>query len=235
MFYKLLCINNAFKFEKYHMKKYLKILFVLNLSFINAAWAEDFYISDQLEVPVRAGSSDRFKVIKMLSSGTQVKVLEKNSKTGYTLISADNSQGWVLNRYLMDEPSARNYISDAKEKFGRLDEIQAELKSLQAKEKSYISEIEALKTEKQSRIDELVKIKQVSANSLAIDTKNQELSREVSELTKKLDNEKTLNIQLKSENVQEAWMTGSLITIVGFILGIIVLNYNRRPKRDRYY
>lgn len=217
------------------MKKTLRILFLLSMPLFNYALAEDFYISDQLEVPVRAGSSDRFKVIKMISSGTQVKVLDKNATTNYSLISVDNFQGWVSNRHLMNEPSARNYIKEAKEKFGRLDEIQAELKALQTKEKAYVSEIETLKNEKQSRIDELVKIKQVSANSLAIDAKNQELSREVSNLSKQLDNEKTLNIQLKSEKTQEAWMTGSGITLFGFFLGLIVLSYKRRPRRDRYY
>ena len=67
------------------------------------------YVSDSLEVPLRAGASLRHKIVRMLSSGTQVEVLETDTDKGFALVrTADGTvQGWVPNQYLMEAPSAR--------------------------------------------------------------------------------------------------------------------------------
>ena len=73
-----------------------------------SAYAEDVWISDQFEVMLRTGPSTTNAIERMLPSGTPLEAVERDDETGYTRVrTANGAEGWVLSRYIMTEPGAR--------------------------------------------------------------------------------------------------------------------------------
>jgi len=70
------------------------------------------WVSDQFEVMLRTGPSTSNAIERMLPSGTELEVLEKDAGTGYSRVRTTSGvEGWVLSRYLMSEPSAREQLA----------------------------------------------------------------------------------------------------------------------------
>ena len=73
---------------------------------IAQAGAQTVWVSDQFEVMLRSGPSTSNAIERMLPSGTQLEVLERNADAGYARVRTNaGTEGWVLSRYLMSEPS----------------------------------------------------------------------------------------------------------------------------------
>lgn len=200
------------------------------------------YISDDLEVPARAGAGDRFKITKSLKTGTKVQVLEENKGTGYSLVKAENNyQGWVYTRYLMDTPSARNYIQEAKDQYepARLKLIELENALSQAKEKEsqLLERIELLQTESKANAEKLAEFKHVNSKSIEIYEKSQLLDQEQASLKQSLKNAQLDNQKLK--DAANSWEQTMGATIFGFgiFLGLVVIPRlaARRRKRNHDY
>ena len=86
------------------------------------------YVTDQLSVTLRTGKGPQYSIVKVLSSGTRVRVLETDGESGYSRVRAgDGSEGWMLSRYLMDEPAARDRLPEILERDRRLEEENARL------------------------------------------------------------------------------------------------------------
>ena len=75
------------------------------------AGAEESWVSDQFEVMLRTGPSTSNAIERVLRSGTALEVLETDSEAGYARVrTTAGTEGWVLSRYLMNEPSAREQL-----------------------------------------------------------------------------------------------------------------------------
>jgi SH3 domain protein len=73
------------------------------------AFAETQYVTDQYDFNLRAGQSNRYKIIRTLPSGTPLEIIRVDSKTGYAQVrTEDGTTGYILTRYLQQEPAARN-------------------------------------------------------------------------------------------------------------------------------
>jgi SH3 domain protein len=97
-----------------------------------APWAaaEPVWVSDQFEVMLRSGPSTNNAIERMLPSGTALEVLERDEEAGYARVrTTAGTEGWVLSRYLMNEPSAREQLATL---MGRLTNANAAGSSLTA-------------------------------------------------------------------------------------------------------
>ncbi|NNC76997.1 MAG: TIGR04211 family SH3 domain-containing protein [Woeseiaceae bacterium] len=73
--------------------------------------AESGWVTDQFEITLRTGPSTSNAIQLMVSSGTELEVLERDADSGYTKVrTSGGTEGWVLTRYLMPEPSAREQL-----------------------------------------------------------------------------------------------------------------------------
>ncbi|MGH8645013.1 MAG: TIGR04211 family SH3 domain-containing protein, partial [Gammaproteobacteria bacterium] len=62
--------------------------------------------------PWRAGPGSHYGIVSMLKSGTRVDVLSQDKKNGYSKIRLDSGEtGWVMTRYLMGQPAAREQLT----------------------------------------------------------------------------------------------------------------------------
>ena len=96
------------------------------LLFTTAASAESAWVSDEFEITLRSGPSTSNAIELMLNSGTELEVLERDAESGYSRVrTGGGTEGWVLTRYLMNEPARRETLE--RDKSG-LEEELAEIK-----------------------------------------------------------------------------------------------------------
>ena len=82
------------------------------LAFQASVSAEERYVTDEFEVTMRSGTSTANSIVRMLRSGETVTLLEEDLVSKYSLVeTSDNKQGYVLTRFLMSSPAARETLA----------------------------------------------------------------------------------------------------------------------------
>ena len=115
--------------ESVTVKKLLASVIVL-FSFSDLANAKTAYVTDSVEIPLRSADSERSKIVKMLANGTQLTIFQDSNENGYSYVQASNgAEGFILTRYLSNEPSARTQLEAATKKLEALQEENKQLKS----------------------------------------------------------------------------------------------------------
>ena len=168
-------------------------------------------------------------------------VIERDRDSGYSRVrTAGGTEGWVLTRYLMDEPSAREQLASLT---SRLTNATAEGSSLESQLAAVNSEYDAaarriaeLEREKSALESELAEIKRTAANVLAINDQNKQLRDQLASAEIEADTLEQQNRELTSQTTRYWFMTGALVLLVGMILGIWLprIRWQRRSRYDRF-
>lgn len=88
------------------------------------------YISDETAITLRQDKGMSAPVAALLKSGTRVELLEDDKVSGYARVRvAPGREGWVLARYLSNEPAARERLAAMQ---SQLAEQQATVRKLEA-------------------------------------------------------------------------------------------------------
>ena len=72
------------------------------------------YVTDQFEITMRRSpSAGNTAIVRVLESGTPLTVVERDAGNGWSRVrlTTSDTEGYVLTRYLMDEPSARSQLA----------------------------------------------------------------------------------------------------------------------------
>ncbi len=69
------------------------------------------YISDETAITLRADKGMNAAVAALLKSGAKVELIEDDTASGYSRVKVSpGREGWVLTRYLSNEPAARERL-----------------------------------------------------------------------------------------------------------------------------
>ena len=200
-----------------------------------AAW-----VSDQFEITLRTGPSTSNAIERMLGSGTRLQVLEQDAEAGYSRVRTDaGTEGWVLTRYLMSEPSAREQLqaltgqlSDATSEGASLETqlagVRGELNSAQLR-------IGELEREKETLERDLAEIRRTAADTLGVEQRNQSLRQELSDAEIRIDTLEHENRGLRSQT-RHYWIgMGAASVLLGVILGLWLPRIRVQKRRyDRF-
>ena len=215
-----------------------KIVFIclLGLASVHSHAQTVRYVTDSLKLEARQGPSLNHKIIQMLPSGTRVTVLDEDEATGYSHIALDDgTEMWILTRFLMDEPAARDQLAGALEKFNREREISRDLASQLETLGQTAGEIEksrsALATDKKVLQTELAQIKQAAADTLAIKERNKSLSKRIEALSADLDAANHRNRALKERTERDWFLAGAGVLLGGMILGLVIPKIRWKRRR----
>jgi SH3 domain protein len=206
-----------------------------------SAWSQEAWVSDSFEVTLRTGPSTSNTIQLMVSSGTRLEILEEYPESGYARVrTGGGTEGWVLSRYLMDEPSAR-------EQFERLSE---QLSSANAEGASAISELGAIRKEydtatsviRQLEADnvklraEVEEISSKAANTLAIDHQNQELQQKITDSEIRVSVLEQEKERLVNWSNRYWFIVGSAVMLLGVLLGLILprIKFQKRTRYNRF-
>lgn len=203
--------------------------------------AQQMWVSDQFEVMLRSGPSTSNAIERMLPSGTPLEVVERDDETGYSRVrTTAGTEGWVLTRYLMDEPSAREQLATLT---GRLSSAAAQGSSLSSQLDAVSGEydaakrtIAALENDKRRLEEELAEVRRTAADVLSINDQNKELRDQLANAEILAATLEQQNRELTSQTTRYWFMTGALVLFVGMLLGIWLprIRWQRRSRYDRF-
>jgi len=220
-----------------------KILLILaGMLFSLETLAQSAWVSDEFEVTLRTGPSTSNAIELMVSSGTQLEILEADPEAGYTRVrTGGGTEGWVLDRYLMDEPSAREQLVTLSQQLTSANEEGSSMGSqLGAIRDEYdsanrtIRQLESDNAELQNQVEE---ISSKASNTLAIDRQNQELQQKLTDAEIQVNVLEQEKERLASQSNRNWFMTGSAVLVVGVLLGLILprMKFQRKSRGyDRF-
>ena len=215
------------------MSRLLILLLLASLG--QLAHAETAYVSDRLEITMRTGTSTQYSIIRMLPSGARLELLETDAASGYSRVrTTDGTEGWVLTRYLMDRPAAREEVAAASERAGSLQlqvsDLSAQVEALTGERNALQAQRDGLEAEVAELRGELERVRRVSAASLELDQANRELRTRVAATDQE-------NARLRGEiddlkrNTQRDWfLAGAGVLLLGLVLGLVLprIRWRRR-------
>jgi SH3 domain protein len=202
--------------------------------------AESVWVSDQFEIMLRTGPSTSNAIERMLKSGTQLESIETDAESGYSRVrTSGGTEGWVLTRYLMGEPPAREQLIRLS---GQLTNANAEgssmssqLSSIETEYRAATQRIAALESERDQLNSELAEIKRTAASVLAIDAQNEDLRQQLADSQIEVSVLEEENETLSSQSNRFWFISGALVLFGGIILGLILprMKFQRRSGYDR--
>ncbi len=212
-----------------------RLLFLLALFVAGQAMGETLYVSDTLEITMRSGKGTSYGITRMLRSGTQVEVLDEDKKTGYTHVrTKSGKEGWVLSRFLMKTPAARDRLAGAEKQFAEMQlenrKLETTLASLKDEKVKLSKNLGSLDSESRKVNQELAEIKRTASSALAIDTENKELKTRVVSIERELQTLQQENEGLKDRTARDWFMVGAAVVLLGIIVGLIIPRIRWRKK-----
>jgi len=219
-------------------------LFVILLSggFAGAAFgqasdagAKSAWVTDEFEITMRNGKSNRQSIVRMLPSGTKVTVIERDNEAGYSLVrSRSGAEGWVLNRYLLSRPPARVTLPDLQAQLARIEEKRkeqsGELRKLGAENAALKRQLGQSENSGEGLERELGRIKSLSSRTVQIDAENRQLKESLGQTEQALEEARDENRRLASRSNREWFIIGALVVMFGIVVGLILPRIRWRKK-----
>ena len=210
------------------------------LATANAA-AQSAWVTDEFEITLRSGPSTSNAIQLMVSSGTQLEVLATDADSGYTQVHTQGgTEGWVLTRYLMSEPSAREQLESLTSQLtsaaSQGSSLTSQLRAVRGEYDAANQRIAELERERDSANSELAEIKRTAANVLSINDQNKSLMDQLTAAQIRADTLEQENRELASQTTRYWFMAGALVLLFGILLGIWLprIQWQRRSRYDRF-
>lgn len=223
------------------MNTIFRVALVFSVLVAAIASAAPAWVTDQFEITLRSGPSTSNAIQLMIDSGLRLEVLERDSASGYSRVrTPGGTEGWVLNRYLMSEPSAREQLEKLTSQLttaaSRGSSLDTQIKAITAKYDSANELIKKLEAEKSAVEAELSEIRRTAASVLAINNQNKSLMDQLAAAQIRADTLEQENRRLSSQTTRYWFMAGALVLLIGVLLGIWLprVRWQRRSRYDRF-
>ena len=211
------------------------LLMAMLLGITLTAQAETRYVTDELEIDLRSGTSLQHRILRMIPSGTELEILERDEATGYTKVRTSSGvEGWILSRYLTTTPPARVRLADTEKKLTEL-EIQSRerMAKLSQSDQEFLKtteELARLKDENLKLNKQLADIQRTASSALAIDAENKDLKNRLMQTEREQETLRQENMALHDRTARDWFMIGAGVLIVGIILGLIIPRIRVRKR-----
>lgn len=219
--------------------RYLCCLIVLLTPAV--ALGQSAWVSDEFEITLRTGPSTSNAIQLMVSSGTELRVLERDEENGWTRVQTPGgTEGWVLARYLMNEPSAREQLEALSAQLTnantRGSSLNSQLEGIRGQYDDASRQIRTLEGEKAGLEQELADIRRTAANVISINSENTRLRDDLAAAEIRIGSLEQENRELEGKAARFWFVTGAAVLVVGIILGIWLprIRWQRRSRYDRF-
>ncbi|MDO8825099.1 TIGR04211 family SH3 domain-containing protein [Methylophaga sp.] len=192
------------------------------------------YVSDELEITMRNGQGLEFGIRKMLKSGTELTVLE-NDPSGYSKVrTKDGVEGWVLSRYLNNNPSAREQLAAKEQRIANLELEVTSYKEELAQLSSQTSEADdqnmTLKETAQRLSKELDDLRRTASNAVALENENRQLKERLQQIDHEIQSIVIENNTLKDNDAKNWFLIGAAVLFGGILIGLVMPSLRMRKK-----
>lgn len=198
-------------------------------------YAETSYVSDSLEITMRSGKGNSYSITRMLDSGTPLEVLEVDKDEGYTRVrTKSGKEGWVLSRYLMKTPAARDRLASAEKNLAEMElekrKLETAMATLTEEKNALATDLESTTGQNRKAGQELAEIKRTASSALAIDAENKDLKSRVVTLERELQTLQQENEGLRDRSDRDWFMVGAGVVLLGILIGLIIPRIRWRKK-----
>jgi len=218
--------------------KYTLLGLLLILS--SLVYAEDRYVSDVLYVPLRSGAGYDYRIVnKGLKSGTKLEFIALSEDNEWSNVRTTRGvEGWIPTRYLANIPIAAERLILAERELTQLKSQLADsasnLKNLESSNTESSGRVQNLENQNAELAEELASIKELSANTLQINARNNQLLEENQMLKNELDVVKLERQRLEANKESQQWMIGASIMVVGGLFGFLLPKLSRGRRTDSW-
>jgi len=200
--------------------------------------ADTRYITDEFEVTMRSGTSTSNSIVRMLRSGEPVNVLEDDLASQYSLVETDDGKkGYVLSRFLMQIPAARQSLAELKVSFekqrSRIDTQSSEISELNQALSQEQSDNQALKETLRASEQELTEVREAAQDTLNILEQNKRLQTTLDLLREEKAQLTEVNAELSDSTKLDWFVRGGAVSLIAFVVGILVTRI-RWKKQDSW-
>jgi len=154
--------------------------------------------------------------------------------------TSGGTEGWVLTRYLMDEPSAREQLatltSQLTSEASRGSSLNTQLGAIRGEYDAAAQRVDMLESENGKLQSELAEIKRTAANVLTINNQNKGLREQLAAEEIRVAALEQENRELTSQTTRYWFMSGALVLVVGMVLGLWLprIRWQRRSRYDSF-
>ena len=198
------------------MRLKLLVNSVIIIAAIQPVFAQTRYVTDEFEIMLRTGQSGRHEILRQLKSGAAVTVVEPGAN--YTKVRlASGVEGWVLSRYLSNQPSGRDRLAAFQNQY---DELKQRFDQKVEQEKVALN-------------NEITRLKRIAKKPLELQRENDQLKAQLEEEKQAYQALQAESEVLKSPYKDRQWfVTGALVVVGSMLFGIILtrIPWQKRKK-----
>ena len=207
------------------------------LAFEVLAQAQTRYVTDRTIVELRRGPSTEYLIVRNLEAGERVEVLEQNEE-GYSRVRVvdQGTEGWILTRFLIAEPIARERLAVAER---NLTSARDRVAALEAQNEQLTRDLATMRTElEQARANhgtasrELAEIRTAAANVVEIRDRNTSLEQRLVQRDREVDQLTADNTRLAGRNNQNWFVVGAAVLLAGIVIGLVAPSLRRKRRSD---
>ncbi len=197
--------------------KYLTIILFSFSFFLSVGYAESVYVSDIKKITMRIAPGAEHKIMRMLGSGSSLKVLEK-SEAWSKVRTKDGKEGWALTRFLVAQKPAVVLV-----------------KELKINNEKLVQKVTSLKVENDSIIAANKRLAGIEEKYIELEKESKnflELKTKYNENLKKFEDQQ-VKITAFENNRKSKIMTWFLIGAGVFVFGVM-LGMGAKKNRRSY-
>jgi SH3 domain protein len=207
----------------------MRLILLLLLTF--EIFARVVYITDEVDIPIRSEKSFEDNIVRSAPSGTKLEILQTDND-GWTKIKLEQTKGWIISRYLSNNPPARDELERLQKQYDKdkitltkqrqeITTLKTELKDLKLKNKT--NKTNALKA-----ISEKKHIEKTYTDALKIEHENIKLKAENLNLRSELKLSEISN-ELRIEDANRSWfLYGGILVFISLTFGFIFAKIARK-------
>ena len=188
------------------------------------------YVTDALEITLRSGQGNDYRILSLLESGEQLEVLQRGET--WTRVRAGNDEGWVRSVYLDAEPGAAARLEQVVSQRDALrDEnrdLSEQVAALESQVENLSSENERLREDNQRMTERL----QEADEGLQLADENQALRKEVLDLERQVNDLSREANRAADQESRDWFIAGAGVIVFGMLLGILVTRIRWRRRSN---
>ncbi|MDH5765858.1 MAG: TIGR04211 family SH3 domain-containing protein [Gammaproteobacteria bacterium] len=194
------------------------------------------YVTDELTIPLRSGTTNRHKILKFIPSGTRLKVLETSDDGKHIKTEFNGSEGWVKTDLVTTSPGAKEQLTKVQRRLDALTKNNAPMKQKIDQANKLLEELteknNELTQEKQDLLSTLTKLRDSAAHPIKVAEENEQLLKEIQAQKDKNQSLLKENALLKDKNIKEWFVIGAIVSLGSLVFGLVIPNISWRKKKS---
>jgi len=200
--------------------------------------AQSIYVADSFKITMRTGPGTDHKILKMLPSGTRLRILDQTNGW-YKVRTPENNQGWVLKRYTMQDTPNKLKVANLTRQVDRLksanEKADSSITDLKAENKTLSSTLSAVQEELGNLKKRYASLKKDASQALEYKQELEATQDKLQTTQSRLETVSAENEELRSNQNMNWFLAGAGVMGGSALFGFFVGRIQRRKSKKVYF